>query len=214
MTYDSTAETLRHSLRVGELMGQPIRELVDRSVKHDISKTEDPELAVFNEFTPKLKNSTYGSDEYKGYLAAMGEGLRHHYGANRHHPEHFADGIDGMTLVDLIELLADWKAAGERHADGSLDRSLETQRERFGISDQLLRVLHNTASWLGWLDLPGRCGVATQAPNGEQLVCNMPAGPHEVHCDGLRDGLWWKDGELGGFEGGEWRLAGTLSARQ
>ena len=43
--YDSTAETLRHSLRVGELMGALIRELVDRSVKHDLSKTEDPELA-------------------------------------------------------------------------------------------------------------------------------------------------------------------------
>jgi hypothetical protein len=67
-------------------------------VKHDLSKTQDPELAVFNEYTPKLKDSTYGSDEYKGYLAAMGEGLRHHYAANRHHPEHFTDGVDGMTL--------------------------------------------------------------------------------------------------------------------
>jgi hypothetical protein len=33
--YDSTADTLRHSLRVGELMGHPIRELVDRSTQHD-----------------------------------------------------------------------------------------------------------------------------------------------------------------------------------
>ncbi len=34
MTYDSTAETLKHAQRVGELMAQPIHELVDRSVCH------------------------------------------------------------------------------------------------------------------------------------------------------------------------------------
>jgi hypothetical protein len=151
MTYDSTADTLRHSLRVGELIGQPIREMIDRSVKHDLSKTEDPELSVFNEFTPKLKDSTYGSDEYKGFLAAMGEGLAHHYAANRHHPEHFTDGIDGMTLVDLLEMLADWKAATERHADGSLDKSLDIQRDRFGIGDQLAQILRNTAEHFGWV---------------------------------------------------------------
>lgn len=150
--YDSTAETLKHSLRVGELMVQAIGELCERSVQHDASKTEPPELDTFNEFSPKLKDSTYGSDEYKGFLAAMKPALDHHYAANRHHPEHFADGVDGMTLVDLIEMLADWKAAGERHADGSLRRSFEIQRDRFGLSDQLLRILTNTAEHFGWLD--------------------------------------------------------------
>lgn len=148
--YDSTADTLRHSLRVGELIGEIITELVARSTQHDRSKTEPPELDVFNEFTPKLKTSTYGSDEYKGYLTAMGEGLAHHYAANRHHPEHFPNGVNGMTLVDLIEMLADWKAATERHADGDLLRSLGIQRERFGLSDQLVEILHNTAAKYGW----------------------------------------------------------------
>ncbi|GAA3027399.1 DUF5662 family protein [Streptosporangium longisporum] len=150
-TYDSTADTLKHALRVGALMGQPIKELVDRSTRHDLSKTEPPEVDIFNEFTPKLKGSTYGSDEYKRFLAAMGEGLTHHYAHNRHHPEHFgAQGINGMTLVDLIEMLADWKAATERHDDGDLAHSLEIQRERFGISDQLMRILRNTADHFGW----------------------------------------------------------------
>jgi hypothetical protein len=112
-TYDSTADTLNHSQRVGELMAQAIVELVDRAMRHDRSKTEDPELEIFNEFTPKLAKTTYGSDEYLGYLEAMGEGLAHHYAHNRHHPEHFLDGINDMTLLDLIEMLADWKAATE-----------------------------------------------------------------------------------------------------
>lgn len=149
--YDSTPDTLRHAVRVGELMVQAIAELSHRSVSHDRSKTEAPERDVFDEYTPKLKRSTYGSDEYKGFLAAMGEGLAHHYAHNRHHPEHFPNGVAGMTLVDLIEMLADWKAATERHDDGSLDRSLTIQNERFGIDPQLATILRNTADWFGWL---------------------------------------------------------------
>jgi hypothetical protein len=29
---------------------------------------------VFDEFTPKLRDSTYGSDEYKAFLEGMGDG--------------------------------------------------------------------------------------------------------------------------------------------
>jgi uncharacterized protein DUF5662 len=149
--YDSTADTLKHSQRVGELMAALIKDLVDRSMCHDRSKTQEPELAVFNEYSPKLRTLTYGSDEYKAALAGMGEGLAHHYAHNRHHPEHTPHGITGMTLVDLIEMLADWKAAGERHADGSLSRSLALNAERFGIDEQLLQILANTADEYGWL---------------------------------------------------------------
>lgn len=169
MTYDSTADTLKHALRVGELMGQPIRELVDRSVRHDRSKTEEPELSVFNEFTPKLRDSTYGSDDYKGFLTAMGAGLAHHYAANRHHPEHFDAGISGMTLVDLLEMLADWRAATERHADGSLTQSLAIQKQRFGISDQLAEILWNTARHFRWLDSQP-CGDEHTAPDGKGVA--------------------------------------------
>lgn len=152
MGYDSRPDTLQHSLRVGELMVQTIGELCERSVQHDHSKTESPEVDTFDEFTPKLKDSTYGSDEYKSFLAAMKPALDHHYAENRHHPEHFADGVAGMTLVDLVEMLADWKAATERHADGSLRRSLDINRERFGLSDQLMSILTNTAEHFGWLE--------------------------------------------------------------
>jgi len=214
--YDSTADTLKHSLRVGELMGQPITELVQRSVHHDLSKTEDPELAVYNEFVPRLKASTFGSDEHTGFVAAMGEGLAHHYSANRHHAEHFVSGVTGMTLVDLIEMLADWKAATEREADGDLARSLEIQQQRYGIDDQLAQILANTAAWFGWLPPgPGQplCGVKGRAPDGTQLVCDRPAGPHRDHVDGRSGGgqLSWVDGQVA--TAGEWPLAGELPAQ-
>jgi hypothetical protein len=37
-----------------------------------------------------------------------------------------------MDLVQVIEMLADWKAATLRHADGSLTRSIIQNADRFG----------------------------------------------------------------------------------
>jgi hypothetical protein len=149
---DSTVATMVHARRVDELLLSLVSDILGRVTRHDRSKLEPPEKDTFDEYSPKLKASTYGSAEYKSFLAEMQVALDHHYGANRHHPEHFADGVAGMTLVDLVEMLADWKAAGERHADGSMARSLEIQKDRFGISDQLQAVLVNTAREAGWLD--------------------------------------------------------------
>lgn len=148
--YDSRPETLAHIERVRALLNEVRDGLLVRGEHHDASKLEPPELDTFNEYTPKLKNSTYGSEEYKGFLVGMGAGLQHHYEHNRHHPEHFENGVTDMTLVDLIEMLADWKAATERHDDGDMARSLTVQKERFGISDQLAAVLSNTVEALGW----------------------------------------------------------------
>lgn len=149
---DSTADTMRHARRVDELLLQLTQAILGRVTYHDRSKLEPPEKDTFDVYGPKLRTSTYGSDEYKTFLAEMQVALDHHYAVNRHHPEHYLDGIDGMTLVDLVEMLADWKAAGERHANGSMARSLEIQKGRFGISDQLHSVLVNTARDAGWLD--------------------------------------------------------------
>lgn len=152
--YDSTLDTLKHSRRVDELLLSVVVALQDRITKHDHSKTEEPEKEVFDRVTPQLKGSTYGSEEYKGFLADMGEGLAHHYANNRHHPEFFENGVSGMTLVDVIEMLVDWKAATERHDDGSLARSLPIQAERFQMAPQLVQILENTAIEFSWLDQP------------------------------------------------------------
>jgi len=151
VTYDSRPDTFAHALVVAGYCDEIARQIEERGNFHDASKMEEPELAVFNEFTPKLKESTYGSEEYKEYLKEMGAGLAHHYENNRHHPEHFKNGINDMTLVDLVEMLCDWKAATQRHDNGDLKKSLEIQKDRFGISEQLAGILENTAKELGWL---------------------------------------------------------------
>lgn len=144
LPYDSRPETYEHIGVVRSFLAEVVKQLLDRAQAHDASKLIDPELATFDEYTPKLKHSTFGSDEYKGFLVGMGEGLQHHYASNRHHPEHFAEGIEGMSLIDLVEMICDWLAAVQRHADGDIRRSIDINQARFGYDDQIKRILHNT----------------------------------------------------------------------
>ena len=150
MIYDSKADTLLHIKRVAELMTQASSELIKRANVHDNSKLESPEKELFDEFTPKLKGCTYGSEEYKEYLKELKVALDHHYLNNSHHPEHYENGVNGFDLFDLMEMFFDWKAAGERHADGNIYKSIEINKARFKLSEQTVDIFKNTANRLGW----------------------------------------------------------------
>jgi hypothetical protein len=148
MSYDSTEDTLDHIGKVVDLIDRFLVHIARRGRDHDLSKLESPEKELFDKYTPLLQDTTYGSDEYKQYWEEMGVGLKHHYEKNRHHPEHHKRGIDGMTLIDIIEMFCDWKAASMRHADGSFAASLEHNRQRFSIGNQLHNIFVNTANEL------------------------------------------------------------------
>lgn len=148
MAYDSRIDTYEHIQKVQGFMARAVESLMDRSAKHDQSKLLSPEKEVFDEFTPKLAASTYGSEEYKAFLKGMGEGLEHHYRNNTHHPEYFTSGIRGMSLLDVLEMLCDWKAATLRHKNGDLAGSIEMNQKRFGYSDDFKKMLFNTATEL------------------------------------------------------------------
>ena len=196
MNYDSTSDTQEHINKVREFLAEIKQNLAGRSNIHDLSKLQEPEKSMYDEFTPRLRASTYGSDEYKAMLEEMGVALKHHYENNSHHPEHYkiwhcplcesifknkdapidirfegevrlcpkccehgsimeatlepASGIYGMSLLDVIEMLADWKAAVSRHADGDIQKSLIINKERFAMSDQLFEIMQNTIRELGW----------------------------------------------------------------
>jgi formylmethanofuran dehydrogenase subunit E len=49
-----------------------------------------------------------------------------------------------MTMIDLIEMLADWKAASERHDDGDIQESMKKNKKRFNIPPALMQILQNT----------------------------------------------------------------------
>lgn len=142
------ADTWKHIHRVGTLLGMFATELLERAEVHDQSKLEKPEVSIFAEYGPKLKNTTYGSEQYKAYLKEMGVALEHHYQKNPHHPEHHVNGVDDMNLFDLVEMFCDWIAAGERHPDGDIVKSIKLNKERFNLSPQLTNILLNTVEEL------------------------------------------------------------------
>jgi len=142
--FESNQAVLVHVKMVREYIELLIKKLEDRGNNHDASKMTSPEVEVFSEFTPKLSACTYGSEEYKGFLAGMRPALEHHYANNRHHPEHFPNGLSDMNLVDLVEMICDWKAATRKHRDGNILKSLEINSKRFNMDPQLLAILHNT----------------------------------------------------------------------
>lgn len=138
-------ETQKHIEAVRKYIRFIIDKIEMRGVKHDASKLESPEVEAFAECTSILKSLTYGSEEYAAQLEKLKPALEHHYATNRHHPEHFVNGIDDMTLIDLIEMFCDWKASTLRHNDGNLLKSIEINAERFNIDPQLTKILINTA---------------------------------------------------------------------
>jgi hypothetical protein len=152
MNYDSTIDTALHIDRVRFLLGKCAINLLERGVQHDASKLQAPEKAVFDAVGNRLAVITYEGEEYKQSLADLKTALDHHYANNTHHPEHYANGVDGMSLFDLIEMLMDWKAAGERHPDGmDIVRSVEISTERFSTGEKLKNILLNTVKEMGWI---------------------------------------------------------------
>ena len=138
-------ETIQHIEKVRAFIRYIIDRLTVRAVEHDSVKLESPEVELFAKLTPKLAAATYGSEEYHAFLKELEPALQHHYAHCRHHPEHFDRGINDMPLVDLVEMICDWKAASLRQNNGNLLKSIEINAKRFGYDDQLKQIFINTA---------------------------------------------------------------------
>ena len=149
---DSRPDTVAHIERVRHLCNEAAGNLVHRGLIHDQSKLDEPEKSAFDRLKAlSLSGMAYGSEEYRACLRAEKPAIQHHYKANRHHPEFYANGVEGMSLFDVLEMLMDWKAATERMKDGGdIRRSLEINTERFKLSPQLRSILANTIKEMGW----------------------------------------------------------------
>jgi len=149
---DSLPDTQAHIERVQTLIQSAINNLAKRATVHDLSKLIEPEKSAFDRLKAlSLSGMTYGSEQYRECLRKEQPAIQHHYAYNSHHPEYYPNGIDGMSLFDLLEMLLDWKAATERMKDGGdIKRSLEINTDRFKISPQLNAILANTIREMEW----------------------------------------------------------------
>lgn len=151
MMADSRPITQKHIDRVSMLLSEAADELVRRGEVHDQSKFDPIEKGPLDEMQRLIEEegqAPYGSDEYRRRTGLLGPMLANHYTMNSHHPEHYADGVAGMDLFDVVEMFFDWKAASERGEESSI--GLSHSVKRFAIEPQLASILKNTAERLGY----------------------------------------------------------------
>ena len=143
--YDSTPDTLVHIKNIQMVFNLIIiPELIKRAKGHDVSKLESPEKETYDKYIPLLRSAKYGTDEYNKIRESMAkEGLSHHYSVNRHHPEHFKDLVNGMNLVDFVEMICDWFAASLR-SDTSFIEGLKPNQEKYDLPDMVMSIIKNT----------------------------------------------------------------------
>jgi len=146
--YDSRADTLAHIHAVRNRIETFVTEMLRRARVHDASKFSPEEKPVYDQVFPLLEGVAYASPEWDALVERAAPAITHHHRRNSHHPEHYPEGVAGMDLFDLVEMLCDWMAAAERNpSDGvKLDHNVRA----FGIEPQLACVLANTlARWPG-----------------------------------------------------------------
>jgi ATP-dependent protease Clp ATPase subunit len=135
-----------HKQRVMLYMMQIASDILKRAIEHDDSKFSEEEFPFYAQVAEEFEKHPFGSDGYNKAKESVSGAVSHHYEHNRHHPEHFKYGIDDMSLVDLIEMLCDWKSATLNHpeAPGDMMKSLELATRKYNISPQLMDILSNT----------------------------------------------------------------------
>lgn len=146
--FDSETATLMHIRRVQGYLNAFAHHLVLRGEVHDDSKLGPEEKPHFDRESQLLKELEVNTPEYKESIKRLQKALTHHYKVNSHHPEHYEHGVADMTLVDVVEMLMDWKAASERGKTGYLD--LESSFERFHFDPQLANIFRKTCKFFGW----------------------------------------------------------------
>ena len=136
----------KHRKRVFDLMAKISQDVMQRGNDHDLSKYDETELPTYARVIEEFEKCPYGSVGYWRAKDSLGDTVKHHHEKNRHHPEHFHNGIDGMNLVDLLEMLCDWKSATQNHPEhpGDMQNSIKIAIEKYKISPQLAQVLYNT----------------------------------------------------------------------
>lgn len=142
--FDSTVSAQEHRKTVREVGRKILVDLERRFKDHDLSKLEDPEKACYDKYIPLLQKAKYGSKEYYDIKNEMKkDGLDHHFQVNRHHPEHFENGILDMTLVDLVEYFVDTYSASMR-SDTPYSEGVKANQKTHNLPDELVKIFINT----------------------------------------------------------------------
>ena len=142
--FDFLCDTLLHISEVAENLEEYAGELRRRGLAHDRTKLQEPEFSAFIGQRERFKKANYGTPEYEECMRIAKPAVDHHYQHNRHHTAFVANGINDMGLIDILEMVADWRAANRRSPDKELVDTLDYMQKKYGIGEQLMHILRNT----------------------------------------------------------------------
>lgn len=146
-------DTLIHRQQIQQHLHQITNILTKRGQTHDESKLTPEELNEYTKITPKLRKHKYGTPKYQTLSKQLKNALKHHHNKNPHHPEHYTNGIKDMTLIDLIEMIADWRAAYTRDHktyNGFINHIKTKLLPQHNTPPTLRTTIINTINQLGW----------------------------------------------------------------
>ncbi len=151
MEHDFLCDTLLHMTEVSENLEALASELRKRGFAHDRTKLQELEFDGFVSTREKFKKANYGTPEYQECIDLTKPAVDHHYENNRHHTGFHKDGINNMNLIDVLEMIADWRAAARRSQDKKLVDTLNYAFKKNKIEPQLAKVITNTLNDMKWL---------------------------------------------------------------
>lgn len=121
-----------HISRVTKHLNLFILLLAHRAYEHDQTKLGPRELPLWEKMDEEPRYP-YGSPEYFDKIQRNQEVFKRHYAANRHHPEHYINGIRDMTLVDITEMLCDWLGYKDNISYKEATKIVSEQMLKYGI---------------------------------------------------------------------------------
>lgn len=131
---------LRHIGTVRQYLLKFVQQLEYRREAHDISKLSLEEFQGFIEVNQIAREHPYGSEEYKNSLKGN-KVIQLHFSRNSHHPEFYPNGIEDMSIFDIIEMTIDWLSAAKTYGQTSFEDSLAIQTKRFNLSEKHLWLI-------------------------------------------------------------------------
>ena len=149
--FDFLCDTILHVSEVQENLERFAGELKQRGFAHDRTKFQELEFDAFVSTRDKFKKANYGSKEYQDCIDTIKPAVDHHYENNRHHTGFHKNGINDMTLVDIIEMICDWQAAARRSPDKDLKDTIEYAMKKYKIDPQLDAIIRNTLLAFKWI---------------------------------------------------------------
>ena len=103
------------------------RQLIQRTRSHDLSKFSGIEWDHLHD-----KNDPY-----------FGEALKQHHATNQHHPEHYPNKIQGMSDLDLAEMVCDWASrSSEMGTDlRQFVKEVATKKYNFSLKSKVYKKI-------------------------------------------------------------------------